>query len=660
MNFKLKTSISLIVSSLVLSTLSACSNSNVATNTAVKNTPDKVVINSTKFGPTDNMQGSQAAWLNNNNWLLASESKGLVLVESETQQSRIIKKGNFEALAVTKLTAHSFLVATIDNNQDNVVIFKLEHTQSGWDTIELTRINPPQAQPDTVCLFANKASESISVFVPDVRGLITETIIFDTANNKAVNVNVREFSGVSEASGCAVSTTTNTLYVSESEVGIWAINANAESQADKKPIALVAPFGKLHSELGAISASQDGIIWFTSTKNNTVYAYDPISKMLNNWMLNGDLSLESVAVNYTSNNAATAVLYNDETGAYIKSTLPVTLIKKPLKTNTQSITQIKASAQTAPVQAFGDAADDPAIWVNPKDAANSLILGTDKRRGLMVYSLNGKLEQSLEVGRLNNVDLRQNSTIKNSTNTLITASNRTLNGISLFTVQANNSVKYIADIPTNLDEIYGLCMYSSNTGNYVFVNDKSGLYQQYKISEDNEKITGKLVREFNLPSQPEGCSADDELGQLFVGEEDAGIWFIGAEPTAGSTPVMLQGINEQLVDDVEGMEIYHSDKTRYLVVSSQGDNSYVLYKINNDTAGIKTPSLEFTGKFNVISDLVNGIDGSSETDGLTVTSKSLPGYPEGILVVQDGYNRMPQQPQNFKIIDWREVKKAIK
>ncbi|MBH0020005.1 phytase [Pseudoalteromonas sp. SWXJ133] len=660
MNFKLKTSLSLIVSSLVLSTLSACSNSNMATNTAVKNTPDKVVINSTEFGPTDNMQGSQAAWLNNNNWLLASESKGLVLVESETQQSSIIKKGNFEALSITKLTAHSFLVATIDNNQDNVVIFNLEHTQSGWNTTELTRINPPQAQPDTVCLFANKASESISAFVPDVRGLITETIVFDTANDKAVNVNVREFSGVSEASGCAVSTTTNTLYVSESEVGIWAINANAESQADKKPIALVAPFGELHSELGAISASQDGMIWFTSTKNNTVYAYDPIGKAFNNWMLNGDLSLESVAVNYTSNNAATAVLYNDKTGAYIKSTLPVTPIKKPLKTSTQSITQIKASAQTAPVQAFGDAADDPAIWVNPKNAANSLILGTDKRRGLMVYNLNGKLEQSLEVGRLNNVDLRQNSTIKNSTNTLITASNRTLNGISVFTVQANNNVKYITDIPTNLDEIYGLCMYSSNTGNYVFVNDKSGLYQQYKISENNEKTTGKLVREFNLPSQPEGCSADDELGQLFVGEEDAGIWFIGAEPTAGSIPVMLQGINEQLVDDVEGMEIYHSDKIRYLVVSSQGDNSYVLYKIKNGTQGIKTPSLEFAGKFSVISDLVNGIDGSSETDGLTVTAKSLPGYPEGILVVQDGYNRMPQQPQNFKIIDWREVKKAIK
>ncbi|WP_289076694.1 phytase, partial [uncultured Pseudoalteromonas sp.] len=164
------------------------------------------------------------------------------------------------------------------------------------------------------------------------------------------------------------------------------------------------------------------------------------------------------------------------------------------------------------------------------------------------------------------------------------------------------------------------------------------------------------VREFTLPSQPEGCSADDKRGQLFAGEEDAGIWYIGAEPTSGNKAVMLQGINEQLVADVEGMEIYHADDARYLVVSSQGDNSYVLYKISDNTQ----PSLSFAGKFNVIANLDKGIDGAGETDGLTVTAKPLPGYPEGMLIVQDGYNRMPLQPQNFKIIDWREVKKAIK
>jgi 3-phytase len=659
MNFKLKTPLSLIVSGLVFSALSACNNS-VTTHSAVQNTASQAVINNTEFGPTNNMQGSQAAWLSNNNWLLTSKSKGLVIADSTTQQSNIIKKGNFEALSISQLTASSFLVATIDNNQDNVIIFKLEQHKTSWKITEVTRIATPQARPDTACLFANKETGAISAFVPDVRGLITETIIFNTINNKALNINVREFSGVNEASGCAVSTATNTLFVSEGEIGIWAINANAESKANKKPIALVAPFGALNAELGALSTSSDGMIWFTSTENNQVYAYDPISKAFKNWTLSGGLSLESVAINYTSNSTATAILYNDETGVYMQSSLPVTPINNSLKTNVQSITKIKASAQTTPVKAFGDAADDPAIWINPKNTANSLILGTDKRRGLMVYNLNGKLEQSLEVGRLNNVDLRQNNTIKNNTNTLITASNRSLNSISVFTVQASNNIKHITDIPTNLNEIYGLCMYSSGTGNYVFINDKSGLYQQYKLNENGDNITGKLVREFNLPSQPEGCSADDKLGQLFVGEEDAGIWFIGAEPTAGITPTLLQTVNEQLIDDVEGMEIYHGDKARYLVVSSQGDDSYVLYKINGDEQGVTAPSLEFAGKFSVISDLSRGIDGVSETDGLTVTAKPLPGYPEGILVVQDGYNRLPQQPQNFKIVDWREVKKAIK
>ncbi len=652
MNFKLNKAKGLVLTSLLISTLSACSY-NISTKKAFES------IESNAFGPSENMQGSQAVWINDNNWLLASESQGLVMVNSQNQQSKNIAKGSFEALSISALNNSTYLLATIDNDQDNVVIFKLQQANNSWNIKELTRISPPQAQPDTVCLFNNKNNNTVSAFVPDVRGLITETVIYDTSNNETTNVSMREFAGVSEAAGCAVSEQSNTLFVSEGEVGIWSINANAESQADKKPIALVAPFGSLNSEIGALFTSTDGTLWFTSTHDNTIYAYNPVTKSINNWQLNGNLALESVAVKYTANNKAIAVLYNDETGAYTQSTIPATPVKNADKNTVKKLTHIHASAQTTPVQAFGDAADDPAIWVNSSNPAKSLILGTDKRRGLMVYNLQGWLEQSIEIGRLNNVDVRQHPSIKNSTNTLITASNRTNNSISVLTVD-NNEVKHLNDIATNLSEIYGMCMYSSATGNYVFVNDKSGLYQQYKLDESGDKVTGKLVREFNLPSQPEGCSADDARGELFAGEEDAGIWYIGAEPTADNTPVMLQGINEQLVDDVEGMEIYHGTNARYLVVSSQGDDSYVLYKISNNIQDVKTPSLEFAGKFNIVSDLVNGIDGASETDGLTVTSKALPGYPEGILVVQDGYNRLPQQPQNFKIIDWREVKKAIK
>ncbi len=61
-------------------------------------------------------------------------------------------------------------------------------------------------------------------------------------------------------------------------------------------------------------------------------------------------------------------------------------------------------AETTPITSRGDAADDTAIWVDFNDPASSLIVGTDKEKGIEVYSLDGKNVQSVEVGRVNNVD----------------------------------------------------------------------------------------------------------------------------------------------------------------------------------------------------------------------------------------------------------------
>jgi len=652
MNFKLNTISAVLGSALLITAISGCT-SNEEPSSQSNAAMVKAAIAVEKFGPQQNMQGSQAAALGNNQWLIASESQGLLVADKD--QSSVLLAGNFESISLKKITEQQFLLASLDNNQDNVAIFKLLKTDSSWQLTELTRISPPQAQPDDVCLFKNTDNETVSAFVPDVRGLISETIIYDLATKQAKNIAVREFSAVTEASGCAVNDETKTLYVGEAELGVWAINADAESDANKQPVALVEPYGELKAEIGALSVSQDGTLWLTATDGNMIYAYHENTEKLSQWSLSGDHTIESVAASLINNNQAQLVLIDDETGAYIQANVNYTA-QTVTSQNQVAMTHIYASAQTTPVAAFGDAADDPAIWINEHDAKSSLILGTDKRRGLMVYDLAGNKVQSLNVGRLNNVDARQHQDINNETQTWITASNRTLNSISVFTVDSENKVNHVTEVATNLTEMYGMCMYSSESGQYVFVNDKSGLFQQYKLTGEQGNLSGELVREFTLPSQPEGCSADDKRGQLFAGEEDAGIWYIGAEPTSGNKAVMLQGVNEQLVADVEGMEIYHADDARYLVVSSQGDNSYVLYKISDNTQ----PSLSFAGKFNVIANLDKGIDGAGETDGLTVTAKALPGYPEGMLIVQDGYNRMPLQPQNFKIIDWREVKKAIK
>ncbi|MEG1117939.1 MAG: phytase, partial [Janthinobacterium sp.] len=67
------------------------------------------------------------------------------------------------------------------------------------------------------------------------------------------------------------------------------------------------------------------------------------------------------------------------------------------------------------------------------------------------------------------------------------------------------------------------------------------------------------------------------------------------------------------------------------------------------------------GRFKVGFNLPAGIDGTSETDGLDVTSANLGGaYAQGMLVIQDGYKRLPDGPQNFKYVAWGDVAKALK
>ena len=51
---------------------------------------------------------------------------------------------------------------------------------------------------------------------------------------------------------------------------------------------------------------------------------------------------------------------------------------------------------------------------------------------------------------------------------------------------------------------------------------------------------------------------------------------------------------------------------------------------------------------------------ASETDGLEVTSTNLGGpWSAGLLVVQDGRKRLPESTQNFKLVPWAEVAKAL-
>ena len=52
------------------------------------------------------------------------------------------------------------------------------------------------------------------------------------------------------------------------------------------------------------------------------------------------------------------------------------------------------------------------------------------------------------------------------------------------------------------------------------------------------------------------------------------------------------------------------------------------------------------------------IDAVSDTDGIASTSTPLPGFPNGMLVVQDGDN--PDGNQNFKLVSWMDIRRVLK
>ena len=319
--------------------------------------------------------------------------------------------------------------------------------------------------------------------------------------------------------------------------------------------------------------------------------------------------------------------------------------------NGNDIESVVASVETAPVPNTGDAADDPAIWVNPADPSQSTVIGTDKLGGLAVYDLAGKELQYLKIGRLDNVDLRQGFKLSGKSVALVTAGNRADNSIAIYRVNEKSRLleevgaRAITTLP-----VYGSCMYRSakTESVYYFATSKSGDVEQWELFDNGRgKVDGKRVRAFKVGTVTEGCVADDDLGQLYISEEAVGIWKYGAEPDAGTTRTQVDktGPGGHLVPDVEGLAIaYGPNGTGYLMASSQGNHSYVVYRREGSNAFVK--------QFRIAAG--DGIDGTEDTDGVDVTMTPLGStFPHGMFVAQDGLN--DNGNQNFKLIPLERI-----
>ncbi len=322
---------------------------------------------------------------------------------------------------------------------------------------------------------------------------------------------------------------------------------------------------------------------------------------------------------------------------------------------------ITADSETDPVKSeIGvDAADDPAIWVNQENPENSLVLGTNKHGGIHVYNMQGKELQFVQTGCMNNIDLRDDFNYNDKNVVLVAATNCTLNTISLFYIDKESGIlsDIVLNINTNIELVYGLCMYKSSvTGKYyVFVNGEKSDVQQWEIFTSNNSLSAELVREFKVSSRPEGMVADDEEGVLYIGVEEEGILKVKAEPEYEFETVWVKGSNPSdrslISSDIEGIALYKTNNKTYLIASSQGNFSYAIFEINEPD--------KYITSF-VIND--GTIDGVEETDGLEITNVSInKQFPKGFMLVHDGFNFSHDsiKQQNFKFISLEKIDELI-
>lgn|GEM_PF-5678094 len=340
-------------------------------------------------------------------------------------------------------------------------------------------------------------------------------------------------------------------------------------------------------------------------------------------------------------------------------------------------------------------ADDPAIYLHPTDSAKSLVLTAVKNAGLRVYDLSGQELQTVNPGniRYNNIDVQYGFTLGGQKIDIAVASDRNNDKLAIFKINPNaTNGNYLEDITdSSINTIfqalpfapeylpaersaYGLTIYRSPVTHdyYVFVNRReTGDIAQLKLlDQGNGKISVELVRNFTItpPSefgdvdpQTEGMVVDQETGYLYIGQENVGIWKFEAEPNGKNNGQLIDKIKDlggsNLVDDVEGLSIYYgADGKGYLLVSSQGDNTFAVYRREGNN--------EFVGRFAVGNN--GSIDSVQESDGTDVINVSLGAkFPFGLFVTQDGDN-LPAEivvddgeeeniNSNFKFVPWEDI-----
>lgn len=316
-----------------------------------------------------------------------------------------------------------------------------------------------------------------------------------------------------------------------------------------------------------------------------------------------------------------------------------------------SIRDVSAAAPVKSCSSDGDQ-DDMCIWLHPKDPAKSTIITSDKDAdALYVYDLKGTRLYSYSLNHApGNIDIRYNFPFGNRLIDIVGYDVKRGKSFQFYEVnQENGELKYLGSIPASgWDGLYGFCLYHSPNDDkfYAFGSDYESLVQQYHIYESGGKLTGKKVRSMQNGTGKgdgtEGIVADDELGLVYIANENEGIYVYKGDGNESNKPIRTISIKKgELELEVEGVTIYYAANSGgYIIASSQFSNFFSVFERKGDN--------KFVGTFQ--------ISGVQDTDGIDVLNVNLnPPFEKGIFVCHNGRT----SGETVELVTWEDISNDI-
>ncbi|WP_367913351.1 phytase [Leadbetterella sp. DM7] len=242
--------------------------------------------------------------------------------------------------------------------------------------------------------------------------------------------------------------------------------------------------------------------------------------------------------------------------------------------------------------------DDPAIWINREDPAQSLIIGTDKDQdgALYVFDLNGKIVKDKVVSGLkrpNNVDIAYGLLLNGKPTDIAVTTERFTHKLRVFSLPDMQAIDnggldmFTGETGEGYRDLMGISLYTAQDGKlYAIVGRKNGPAEgylwQYLLSDNGQgKVKADLIRKFGTYSgkkEIESIAVDNELGYIYYSDEQTGVRQYYADPEKGNAELALFA-TKGFAEDNEGISIYKlTDSTGYILVSDQGANRFQVFR----------------------------------------------------------------------------------